>query len=321
MFLNVKKINSIKNINDKIINIFEFYNNIYLNNDEIQNLTISKINKKNSKDIKACESKNQNNIDILNNSKKQKLNEMTIIYNIDKNQDKLYIFDINFVNNNKKKCYILIEGEKKELCNYLKLNQRQKENRTITIKLIETETITNMSYMSSSSMISLPDISEWNTEKVIDINSMFYDSSLLEFLPDISKWNTKNVTNMKYLFSGCISLMSLPYISKWDTSNVTDMSYMFQNCNSLIKLPDISKWDTNNVTKMSSMFENCSSLLSLPDISKWNTINVCDMSYMFQNCSSLISLPDISKWKINKKLQKIFMFEGCDEKLIPKMFK
>ena len=56
MFLNVKKINSIKNINDKIINIFEFYNNIYLNNDKIQNLTISKTNKKNSKDIKACKS-------------------------------------------------------------------------------------------------------------------------------------------------------------------------------------------------------------------------------------------------------------------------
>ena len=73
MFLNVKKINSIKNINDKIINIFEFYNNIYLNNNEIQNLTISKTNKKNSKDIKACKSEDQNNIDILNNSKKQKL--------------------------------------------------------------------------------------------------------------------------------------------------------------------------------------------------------------------------------------------------------
>ena len=103
---------------------------------------------------------------------------------------------------------------KKELCNYLILNQRQKENKTITIKLIENETMTDMSYMSSSSIISLPDISEWNTEKVIDINSMFYDCTLLESLPDISKWNTKNVTNMKYLFSGCISLMSLPDISK-----------------------------------------------------------------------------------------------------------
>ena len=65
-----------------------------------------------------------------------------------------------------------------------------------------------MSYMFSSSIISLPDISEWNTEKVIDINSIFYDCRLLKSLPDISTWNTKNVTNMKYLFGNCSSLVS-----------------------------------------------------------------------------------------------------------------
>ena len=74
------------------------------------------------------------------------------------------------------------------------------------IKLIETEAITDMSYMSASSIIFLPDTSEWNTEKVMDINSIFYDYILLKSLPDISKWNTKNVSNMKYLFGNCSSL-------------------------------------------------------------------------------------------------------------------
>ena len=36
-------------------------------------------------------------------------------------------------------------------------------------------------------------------------------------LPDISKWDTQNVTNMSYMFKDCYSLSSLSDISKWDT--------------------------------------------------------------------------------------------------------
>ena len=116
---------------------------------------------------------------------------------------------------------------------------------------------------------------------VTNVSYMFGVCSSLISLPDISKWNTKNVTDMKYMFYGCSSLISLPDISKWDTNKVTDMSYMFYGCSSLISLPDISKWDTKNVTSMDFMFTGCSSLISLPDISKWNTKNVNDMYSMF----------------------------------------
>jgi len=76
---------------------------------------------------------------------------------------------------------------------------------------------------------------------VTDMMWMFNGCSSLISLPDISKWNTKNVTNMSDMFNGCSSLISLPDISKWDTKNVTDMSDMFNKCSSLISLPDISK--------------------------------------------------------------------------------
>ena len=33
-------------------------------------------------------------------------------------------------------------------------------------------------------------------------------------LPDISKWDTKNITDMKYMFGHCLSLISIPDISK-----------------------------------------------------------------------------------------------------------
>ena len=49
-----------------------------------------------------------------------------------------------------------------------------------------------------SSLISIPDISVWNTENIEDISHMFSGCSSLTSLPDISKWNTKNIKNMNY---------------------------------------------------------------------------------------------------------------------------
>ena len=40
------------------------------------------------------------------------------------------------------------------------------------------------------------------------------DCKSLISLPDISKWNTKDVTDMSYMFYNCSSLSSLPDISK-----------------------------------------------------------------------------------------------------------
>ena len=67
--------------------------------------------------------------------------------------------------------------------------------------------------------------------------SMFYECSSLISLPDISKWNTNNVTNMGHMFSNCSKLSSLPDISKWDTKNVTYMSSMFDGCPKLKNKP------------------------------------------------------------------------------------
>ena len=143
------------------------------------------------KEIKTELSKN----DI--SSGNDKLNELTIIYKIDKNKEKLKIFGDNFVKNNKNNCYLLINGKKIDLCNEINIKEEQKEN--LEIKLIETKIITDMS-------------------------CMFSGCSSLQSLPDISKWDTKNVTNMRCMFLGCKSLNNLPDISKWDTKHITHIS-------------------------------------------------------------------------------------------------
>ena len=81
-----------------------------------------------------------------------------------------------------------------------------KKKEKLEIKLKEIKTITNMSYLFGGD-----GLFEKSCDKLIS-------------LPDISKWDTQNVKDMSYMFSDCKSLISLPDISKWDTQNVINMS-------------------------------------------------------------------------------------------------
>ena len=62
-------------------------------------------------------------------------------------------------------------------------------------------------------LISLPDISTWNTNNITDISGLFHNC-LIEKIHDISKWNTNSVTDISYLFAFCSSLLSVSDILK-----------------------------------------------------------------------------------------------------------
>ena len=53
---------------------------------------------------------------------------------------------------------------------------------------------------------------------------LFYECSSLKSLPDISKWNTNNVIDMSGFFGECSSLKSIPDISKWKIKNVVNIN-------------------------------------------------------------------------------------------------
>ena len=65
---------------------------------------------------------------------------------------------------------------------------------------------------------------------------MFSGCSSLISLPNISKWNTYNVKDMFNIYNECSSLISLPDISDWNFS-----PDVFSKCLSLIFLPDVSE--------------------------------------------------------------------------------
>ena len=283
-----------ENTNKNYTNYQEIMNQKFINNDFLQDLNLL-INE--NKTMSIFEN-------ILNLKEKMVKSEelknyIIIKYKIKEKDKNIKIFGKDFVENNYDKCKILFNKKEYELSKNIDINSLKNINNDIfEIKLSGINNITNAYSMFSgcSSLISLPNISIWNTSKVTRIDSMFYGCSSLAFLSDISIWDISNVNRIDFMFFGCSSLISLPDISKWNISKVTLIYSMFYGCSKLESLPDISKWDTSKITDMNFTFFGCSSLSSLPDISKWNTLRVTDMNSIFSCCKSLSSLPDISKW-------------------------
>ena len=113
---------------------------------------------------------------------KNYLSEINIIYDTNK-EEKINIFGSKFVRNNKNKCKMIIENNEYELAE--EYNVENNNNNILKIKLKEIDKITDMSYM-------------------------FDRCSSLLSLPDISNWNTNNVTNMSCMFWGCKESLKIP---------------------------------------------------------------------------------------------------------------
>ena len=169
------------------------------------------------------------------------------------------------------------------------------KDRIVYLPKIDTQNVTNMSYMFSScrSLVSIPLL---DTQNVTSMNYMFKGCYSLVSIPLL---DTQNVTSMSYMFSSCYSLVSIPLL---DTQNVTNMSYMFQGCYSLVSIPLL---DTQNAEDMKYMFNDCDSLISIPLL---DTQNVTSMSYMFSSCTSLVSIPLLDTQNVTNMS---YMFSSC----------
>ena len=298
-----------ENINDKFINFQDIMNQKFINNKYEKDLN-SIINEHNIESVFS----NILKIKEMMVNSEELLNCIILKYKIKETDKKIKILGEDFIENNNEKCKIINNKKEFDLSEYFDLEINKEFNKNILeIKLTGIKNITNAYGMFSgcSSLISLVDISKWNTSKITRMDSMFYGCSSLISLPDISLWDISNVTRLDFMFYGCSSLLFLPDISKWNTSKVTLIYSMFYSCSSLTSLPDISKWDTSKITDMNFTFYGCSSLISLPDISSWNTSRVTDMNSLFSGCSSLKSLPDISKWNTSYVTYMNSMFYKC----------
>ena len=163
------------------------------------------------------------------------------------------IFGKKFVENNKEKCFLVVNEMIMDI------------NNSICLKDI----YDNFNLESCPIKLNV-ELVERPNNKITDLSFMFGAISNLKPNSNFNNFDSIKVTKTKFMFLNCLSITELPDISNLNFSNVTDMRHMFSGCKSLKKLPDISKWDTNKLYNIEGMFENCESLTFLPDISNWN---------------------------------------------------
>ena len=183
---------------------------------------------------------------------------------------------------------------------------------SISVIACDTEKVTDMNCMfyGCSSLKEINFGKNFNTKNVTDMRSMFSGCSKLTKLEFGEKFNPSHVTDMGFMFSGCNSLTKIEFGQNFNTSNVTDMAYMFYECSSLTKIEFGQNFNTSNVTVMKRMFFGCSSLNELEFGQNFNTSNVTDMNSMFCGCSSLTEI-DLNNFDTTNVTDIDNIFENC----------
>ena len=172
---------------------------------------------------------------------------------------------------------------------------------------LDTSRVTNMNSMFyNCEAVETLDIGGFDTSNVTDMSRMFDFCKAVTAL-DVSDFQTGKVTDMQYMFSGCNAVTALD-VSKFDTANVKNMSGLFSGCRTVTEL-DVSGFQTDKVTNMRSMFSACNQLDEL-DVTKFNTAVVEDMTDMFSGCRTLTSL-DLSYFNTANVKSMVQMFESC----------
>ena len=154
-------------------------------------------NKDDSKSLKLISEKNINHSRFYViekqsfNSNKPVTNRIRIKYKISSYNKRIKIFGETFTEINKNNCYMLNNGIKYKLNSYFDIkNNKEKQ---LIIELI------------------------W-TKRVKNLKGMFIECTSLESIPDFSNLNTNNVTNISFLFYTLkflvINSFFIPFINK-----------------------------------------------------------------------------------------------------------
>ena len=176
------------------------------------------------------------------------------------------------------------------------------------IKLVWNSAVTNCSSMFYNiNGIKKVDLSEFNSENVIDMSKMFYYCTKLEEII-FGNLDTSNVVNMDSMFY-YDSLITYMDLSNLDASKVTSMNSMFLRCEGLISI-DLSKFKTSSsLLDITKMFNYCKKLEYL-DLSNFDTSKVTLFSYLFSSCYALKSV-NLNNLNTSSAENMMYLFGSC----------
>ena len=151
---------------------------------------------------------------------------------------------------------------------------------------------------------------KWDIRKVTNLDSAFYNAKL--FNQDISNWQTENLINMSCLFKDAINFNKPLNTNgnKWTISKVTKLDSVFYNAKSFNQ--NINNWQTNNVTCMASLFKNAENF-NQPlntDGEKWNICKVTNLNFAFYNAKAFNQT--ISNWETTNLISMIGLFQNAE---------
>lgn len=226
----------------------------------------------------------------INNHLGNKSKSFKFKYFIDKEESsEIYIFGDIFVQNNKDKCHLIINGNDCEL--RAKYKFKEKGEQTITL-IIDQEII---NYSKMFKMGKLYGFNLYNN------NNNLIDVSSLENL------DTSNCIDLSYMFCGCYKIKNFNFLLNWNVSNCKYFNYMFKDC-SFSDVNFLSKWNMINAMELSLMFKNCRNLKDIEGIKNWNVKNVVDFRAMFSNCRNITDVNVLQNWNMNNAKDISFMF-------------
>ena len=214
-----------------------------------------------------------------------------------------------FVELNKDKVELEINGNKVNLCHKYKLN---KGNNEIIFYFKENlEDFSNL-FFEVTSLSDISGLETWDTSNAKNFSNLFSGCVQLSNLYPLQKWETFSVINFSCLFMNCTSLKDISPLKYWKTSNGNFFSYLFYNCNSLEDLEGLENWDVSKGKFFSCSFAYCSNLKNITALENWNTKHGLFFSHLFFNCHSLRNVNGLEKWDVSKGTFFDYMFCNCN---------
>jgi surface protein len=203
--LNEMNNNCIINLNNDLDGYINMINRIINNLDMLKNYeTINNvINFKLeilNKDIKNFLNENLKNKKIyLMNILDRYINQMDIIYEREKEENEIKLFNSKYVENISKKGFLMIDNRINKITEKYKI--KDKKIKSIKVKIVIDKIVNHMSYMFSEckSLSSLPDIEKWTTNNVTNMSHMFYKCSSLKEL-NLNNFNFVDVRSMNSMY-------------------------------------------------------------------------------------------------------------------------
>ena len=170
-------------------------------------------------------------------------NEIKIIYGSENEPlgEKVKLFDPVFVENNKDKFSIRIEGKDKA-------RGMVKEEQSLTV------------YFTNKF------IKEIEKGKKYEV---FKEKKIEVTLKEKGNKSFGAVTDMSYMFNNCKDMKSIDF-RNWNSVNITSMEAMFQLCDFTQIPADISGFNTQNLENIRAMFCKCTKMTVVPNLNNWH---------------------------------------------------